>query len=265
MARSLDNHPPAAAADLPSPLAAAELALQLGALLLQSGASATRAVKVLGEVLGALGLPRAEVALTPELMTVVAGDGALPQPVARATPQIRWNIDRLSRLEGLVGTFLAGAGGHRQLREDLAGIAAQPSPYPPWMRIVAAAALGIALSRLLDADWSGTAVAALACAVGQSVRGRFASQRSLGLTTLIGAVVAAVVGALAVRFQLSQTPVATLTGAVAFLVPGLWLITGGLDVLGGRQLRFGLLRLTVAFLLFGIIVLGVAAAQAILS
>jgi hypothetical protein len=57
---------------------------------------------------------------------------------------------------------------------------------------------------------------------------------------------------------------ATMTASVALLVPGLWLITGGLDVTGGRQIRFGFMRLAVAFLIFAAIVVGIGLAQMII-
>ena len=253
------------AADLPAPLEAGNLALQLGALFLQSGATTGRVVRVMREALAVLGLPRAQAVVTPELMTVVAGDASLPHPVACVTPQIRWNIDRLARLEQLFGQVLEGARDRRQLREELERIGALPSPYSPWLLVAGSACLGASFSRLLQADWPGTAVAALACAAGQLVRSRIASKLSVGLTTLVTAVVAAAMGALGVRLHLSQTPVATITAAVALLIPGLWLVTGGLDLIGGRQLRFGILRLTVAFLLFGLIALGIGLALAIVA
>jgi uncharacterized membrane protein YjjP (DUF1212 family) len=259
----MERHSPAAVVDPPTPLEAGELALQLGGLLLQSGASTSRVVKVMREVLAVLGLPGAGAVVTPELMTVVAGDGSLPHPVVCVTPRISWNINRLAGLEQLVGEVLQGAGDHRQLREELERLRALPSPYRRWLYVAASAGVGASLSRLLAADWAGTAVAALACAAGQSVRGGIAGRFNLGLRTLITAVVAAVIGSLGVRLHLSQTPMATLTASVSLLVPGLWLITGGLDVLGGRQIRFGLLRLTVASLLFAAIALGVGLAQAI--
>ena len=239
--------------------------MQWGALLLQSGASTGRVVKAMREVLSVLGLPRAGVVVTPEMMTVLASDGSLPYPVMCVTPRISWNITRLAGLEELLGKTLRGAGDPRQLREDLERLRALPYPYSRWMPIVAYACVGTFLSRLLQADWSGTAVAALACAMGQLVRLRIAGRFNLGLTTLITAAVAAAVGALGVRLHVSETPMATLTASVALLIPGLWLITGGLDLLGGRQIRFGLMRLFVAFLLFSLIVVGVGVAQAIVS
>ena len=97
------------------------------------------------------------------------------------------------------------------------------------------------------------------------MRGAIGYKLNLGLTTLRSpAAVAAAVGALGLRLHLSQTPIETLTASVALLAPSLWLITGGLDVIGGRQIRFGLLRLTVALLLFVSIVLGIGIAHAIL-
>jgi len=260
----MERHSQAAVMDLPSPLEAADLTLELGALLLQSGASTGRVVKVMREVLSALGLPHAGAVATPELMTVVAGDGSLPHPVACVTPRISWNITRLARLEQLAGKALQGAGNHRQLREELEQIRTLPSPYKRWVSIVAYVCVGTFLSRLLMADWPGTAVAAVACGVGQSVRSSIAGKLNLGLTTLVTALVAAVVGSLGIRLHLSHTPVATVSASVALLVPGLWLVTGGLDLIGGRQIRFGLLRLTVAFLIFFTVVVGIGLAQVII-
>lgn len=262
----MERRSPAAPQDLPSPLEAADLGLQLGALLLESGASTGRVVKVVRGVLSRFGLPHAEAVVTPELMAIVSGDGSLAHPVMCVTPRIRWNIHRLAHLEPLVGQALSGAGdagNYRQLQEELERIQALPSPYSRWMFIVAWSCVGAALSRLFHADWPGTMVAALACAVGQWVRGALGYRLNLGLTTLVTAVVAAFVGALGLRFQLSHTPIETLTSSVALLVPSLWLITGGLDVIGGRQIRFGLLRLTVALLIFFTIVLGIGIAHAI--
>lgn len=259
----MERQSPAAVTDHPSPLEAGELALQWGALLLESGASTGRVVKVMRQMLAVLGLPRAGVVVTPELMTVVAGDGSLPHPLVCVTPPIRWNIHRLTQVEPFLRQALQGSGDFRQLREELERIRALPSPYHQWTLFVAYICVGIFLSRLLKADWTGTAVAALACAAGQSVRSRIAGRFHLGLTTLITAAVASLVGALGVRFHLSQTPAATLTASVALLIPGLWLITGGLDVIGGRQIRFGILRLTVAFLIFVTIVMGFGLAQAL--
>jgi uncharacterized membrane protein YjjP (DUF1212 family) len=261
----METHLPPKSADEPATLEAVNLALQMGALFLESGASTVRVVRVMRDVMSALGLPRAGVVVTPEMMTVVAGDGSLPYPVASVTPRIRWNIDRLASLERLAHRVMKGANDPRQLREELERLQALPSPYGRWMIVAAWACVGAFLSRLLEADWPGTAVAFLACAAGQYVRGGIADRFGMGLTTLITAVVGALIGALGLRLGLSRTETATLTASVAPLIPGLWLITGGLDVVSGRQIRYGIHRLTVAFLLFGMIVVSVYLAKVIVS
>ena len=239
---------------------AGELGLHMGALFLQSGASTARVVNVTRDVLSGLGLPRAEVVVTPELMMVVAGEDALPHPLVRVTPQIRWNIHRVVRLEQFVAKVQREPSDYRQLRQELEGIQALPSPHSRWTLILVWACVGAFLSRLMNADWSGTAVAALACAVGEFVRSGIGGRLQLGLTTLITGAVAAIVGALGLRLHVSQTPLPTLTASVALLIPGLWLITGGLDVISGRQIRFGLMRLVVAFLFLATIAAAIALA-----
>ena len=85
-----------AVSDQQETLEAVDLALQMGELLLRSGASTGRVVKVMRDLLATLGEESAGVALTPEQMTVAGAVGAVPFTVTRVSPRIAWQITRVA-------------------------------------------------------------------------------------------------------------------------------------------------------------------------
>jgi uncharacterized membrane protein YjjP (DUF1212 family) len=151
-----------------------------------------------------------------------------------------------------------------QWRRELQAVDEIAAPYGRWTLVAAYAVSAFCISRLFKTDWPGSVIAALACATAQIVRATIGSRFNVGVTVFITAMTASMFSTIGLRLHYSETIVPTLTSSVALLIPSLWLVTGGLDIMGG-QIRFGMTRMLISFLIFATIVTGIAFALLIVT
>jgi uncharacterized membrane protein YjjP (DUF1212 family) len=155
---------------------------------------------------------------------------------------------------------------------DTAGFASQvervkqlASPHNRWMTIFAAACAAAAFSRSTGGDWGGMGVVLVAAAVGQFVRSLL-QKRSLPrwAVTFFCAVISGFVAVAGLRLGWSRITGATLIGSVIYMVPGIPLINGFVDIASGKYLFLGVQRLFDASALFFIMTVAVAIANSAL-
>ena len=145
---------------------------------------------------------------------------------------------------------------------ELERIKTLSSPYNRRGTIAAAACAAGAFSQVAGGDWPGFAIAAVAAAAGQFFRPLLQANRRPGaLVTFVCGVLSALIAAVGVRLNYSQTAAATMIASVIYMVPGLPLINGFIDMTSQKYLLVGMERgLNAAFLF---LVLAISLAMAI--
>jgi uncharacterized membrane protein YjjP (DUF1212 family) len=236
-------------------------ALDAALLVFENGGSTAAAERSLRHVLAAEGLTGIE--STWRLDHVVLSgrlDGG-PRAHVRTIAPVVLNLVRAADAATLAERRRGGELDAAGFGAELDRIRTAPPAYPAWMLIAATAVACAAFAQLLDGDafW----LCALAGAAGQVVRSLWQRLQLMRATvTLLCALLSGLVGAAGLRLGLSATPAPTLVGSIIYLVPGVLLINGFLDLTRERFLFVGVQRLVLGAFLFLLIAIGVAVAAA---
>jgi uncharacterized membrane protein YjjP (DUF1212 family) len=136
------------------------------------------------------------------------------------------------------------------------------SPYGRWLAVVLAAATGACFSQIADGDWGSFGIALVAAGLGQFARSML--QTAAALTTLTSGFLSALIACVGLRFDFSEAAPATLMASVIYLVPGLPLIDGFIDMASHRHLLVGVERVVNGVYLFLLLAIAIALARAVL-
>jgi uncharacterized membrane protein YjjP (DUF1212 family) len=131
-----------------------------------------------------------------------------------------------------------------------------------WTTMSAAACAAAAFSRSTGGDWGGMAVVLVAAAAGQFVRSLLQKRTfSRWVITFFCALISGFIAVAGLRLGLSRVAGATLIASVIYMVPGIPLINGFIDIASGKHLFMGVQRLFDASVLFFIMTVAVAIAD----
>ena len=146
------------------------------------------------------------------------------------------------------------------------GAIAQAPPAPTWLFTLAAAAGAVALGVIFGLQHlSAAALIFASAAAGAALRRSLAQYTTnLFIQPFCAALLAGVVGALAVRYQLSSSLRLVAVCPCMVLVPGPHVLNGALDLIEGR-IGLGVARLTYAGLVIGAISAGLLLGLAVLG
>jgi uncharacterized membrane protein YjjP (DUF1212 family) len=169
------------------------------------------------------------------------------------------NLNILSEVEQLLGRFQQGQVRVGELKPELDRIATLPHHYSRGVIVAASGLACAAFCRLFGGDWAALAITAVAAAVAARVRTELNEHEvNYFLVVLLTALVASLLASSAL--WISQTAQSALTAAVLLLVPGVPLISAGVDILQG-YISAGLARVTTSLVVF----LGIALGLGIVS
>jgi uncharacterized membrane protein YjjP (DUF1212 family) len=243
---------------------AADVALDLASVVCQSGGSTNLSETVIRNVLKE---KNEEVAVVYRLDYLAASG------VADGVP---WTIVRPL---GPAGLHLARASEAAILSErlrrgdiDLAGSAAEVeriknlrSPHTRWTIVFAAACAGAAFSKMLNGDWGAFAIAFIGAGVGQFIRPLLQARKlSRYALTFVCALASGFLAVEGLRLGFSKYAAGTLIGSVIYMVPGVPLLNGFVEVTSGKHMVVGVQRLFDATTLFFILTVAVAIADSTL-
>ena len=104
----------------------------------------------------------------------------------------------------------------------------------------------------------------MAAGIGQFLRSLLQARKlAVAPVTLVCGVLSACIAGVGLRLGLSQTAPATLIASVIYMVPGLPLINGFVDMVSHKYLFVGLERIANAAFLFLILAIAIALAYAV--
>src|SRR5262249_19834572 len=177
------------------------------------------------------------------------------------------DMDRVASAARVMEEFGAGRLAPDAAAQAIAAISRAP-PVPAWLFTLAAAAGGVALAGIFRVEPPGPAALIFLSAAAGAIlrRGVARVSANVFLQPFCAALVAGVIGALAVRYQLSSSLRLVAVCPCMVLVPGPHVLNGALDLINGRM-NLGAARLIYAGLiivaisagfLFGLALLGVS-------
>ena len=232
--------------------------------LFLNGQSTEQTVAAAARLAGALGL-RAR--LTPrwsELALQVAGEPGAVIPFEGAGPT-GVDMDRVASVMRIVDEIAAGRLAPDAGRGEIEKASHTP-PTATWLFVIAAAAGAAALSVIFGVQHlAAAALVAGSAALGALLRRGLARlSGNVFLQPFVAALLAGVVGGLAVRYQLSSSLRLVAICPCMILVPGPHLLNGGLDLIRGR-IDLGAARLLFALLVVLAIAIGLLGGLALLG
>jgi uncharacterized membrane protein YjjP (DUF1212 family) len=243
-----------------------DLALDAAAMLIQSNAGTNVAARMFQCVLQGLGRPGFAIAPRLDLLTAVGRVEGRPVTVARPVGAVGTNLLRVSEGARIGERLARGKADRTMLRAEMDRLQRLPVTYPRWIVVLASGAAAACFTRIAGGDWGAFCIALVAAVVGQAVRLGLVERNALfGIVTFVAGLAAAVVAAAGLKLGLSRTAPAAVIASIVFLVPGLMLINGFMDVVSGRYLPIGLERLANALYLFLLLTLAIAIARAVMG
>jgi uncharacterized membrane protein YjjP (DUF1212 family) len=167
-------------------------------------------------------------------------------PASTSVSELRYNMAVLARVRTILGQVRRGELDPAAALVLLERVEADTPRHSRWLAALILSVAGAALAALLGADGSATGVVGVATGLGLLLRQEL-GRRHAGLLSLplTAAFVGAVLGGLAIRLGLTQTPELVLIVPALMLVPGPHMINGLLDLID-NHLPMSLARLGLA-------------------
>ena len=241
---------------------AIDTALDTAVLIIENGGSTVAANRAFAHVLAGYRKEGVTPVWRLDHVIVSAPGESVSATVVRpiATPGI--NLLRAAEAMALAERVAHGAIATADLPAALDRVKAVPSPYSRWMTVAAAACAAASFAGMIGGDWGSLGIAVVAVAVGQTLRSRLQAQKvAVALVTLVCGLLSAFIASAALRFGYSESVSSTLIASVVYMVPGLTLINGFIDLYSFKHALVGVERMIHATVLFLLLALAIAFAQ----
>jgi uncharacterized membrane protein YjjP (DUF1212 family) len=239
-----------------------ERALDVALVVMQNGGSTVMADRTFRNILKGYNQDGVSAAWRVDFVAASSVGEGRSSTVLRPVGPIGVNLNRASEAEILGERVARGEVGPAALDSEIERIKALATPYNRWVMIAAAACTAAFFSQIPGGDWGALGIAFVAAGIGQFLRSLLqAGKLAVAPVTLVCGVLSAFIACFGLRLGLSQTAPATLIASVIYMVPGLPLINGFVDVVSHKYLFVGLERIANAVFLF--LVLSIAIALAI--
>ncbi len=241
-----------------------DMALEVALIVMRNGGPTALADRTFANVLK--GYKQDGVSATWRLDAVAASTmvEGRASTVVRPVGPVGVNLARVSEAAVLGEQMARGEVDAAGAVPEVERIRTLASPYGRWVIVLAAACAAAFFSRIPGGDWGAFGIGFVAVAVGQSLRSVLQTrQLGVGAVTLVCGMLSAGIAGLGLRRGLSQTVAATWVASVIYMVPGLPLINGFVDMVSHKYLFVGLERIASAALLFLLLAVAIALAYAI--
>jgi uncharacterized membrane protein YjjP (DUF1212 family) len=234
-------------------------ALEAGVRTQMSGGYTARVQETMQAVAAAMGAQRAEASVSSVVVGLTVHRGGWSRTAFQRTPKIGMNFSELSALSQLTRDAPTMAPG--QIRERLDAIETTEGRYPlPLVLAMLGVACG-AFAALFGADLPGILAAAVGGYAGAAVRHQMAQWKYQPFIFCLAAAFASTI-IVVVLLPVTATPNPALAACVLYLVPGVPLLNGTADLIGGHYLN-SVVRLTMSLVIILASGLGVALALAL--
>jgi uncharacterized membrane protein YjjP (DUF1212 family) len=243
-----------------------ENALEAGLLVMRNGGSTVAADRSFTNFLKGTPQEGATAIWRLDFAAVTTTVGGQASTLLRPVGPIGVNLVRASEVAVLGERAARGDVAGTVLKLELERIKHLASPYGRWVTVAVAGATAGAFSQIPGGDWGSIPICIVAAAVGQFVRSLLQARKvAVAPLTLICGLLSALIAGVGLRLGYSQVEFATLIASVIYIVPGLPLINGFLDMLSHRHVVIGFERMGNAAYLFLVLAVAIALAHTIVA
>lgn len=249
-----------------SPESAISAALDVSLIIMENGGSTVRAERAFNEVLKGWHAEGAPALWRYDFVAVTRTTNDEPETLFRPIRPPGANLLRVAEASSLAQRIAKGDVDRPGIGAEVLRIRNIGSPYNAWLVVLAAALAAGFFTQFIGGDWGGFAIAFAAGTIGQTVRTALQSRKFGGATTTLAcALLSALIAAFGLRAGISQIAPATLIGSVAYMIPGLPLVNGFIDVASYRNITVGVMRILNAAFLFLILAIGIAVGESVVG
>jgi uncharacterized membrane protein YjjP (DUF1212 family) len=235
-------------------------------IIMENGGSTVRAERAFRGVLKGLNVEGVTTVWRYDFVAITRTTDAEPQTFVRPVGPPGANLSRVAEASMLAERVAKGDVGPAIIASELQRIRKIASPYDSRLIILAAAFAAGFFTLFIGGDWGGFGVAFIAGAIGQTVRFGLQTRKfGAATTTLVCALLSALLAAFGLRAGVSQIVPATLIGSVGYMIPGLPLVNGFIDVASHRNITVGVMRILNAAFFFLILAIGIAVGEAVVG
>lgn len=242
---------------------AAHLSLELGRLLLSSGADTAHVKESVERFAQGLGYEaHLLIAYEALLLTVIANHGFRTK-IGSHVPATLVNMESVEKLNRIVDETAAGSLSVADAALQLEALESARPLYPWWLIAASLGLTGASLSRLFGGDWSVFVTVYIAAFIGTAARQQLGRWRVHSLAIpFLSAFISGIIGGFGMRLHPSNVPELCLIAPGMLLVPGVPLINGIRDAIN-NNMALSLARLSFGLLTVAAIALGLIAATGV--
>jgi uncharacterized membrane protein YjjP (DUF1212 family) len=235
-------------------------------IIMENGGSTVRAERAFNDTLKGLNVEGAAAAWRYDFVAVTRVTAGEPETFFRPIRPPGANLSRVAEASTLAGRIAKGGVEQTVIASEVQRIRNIGSPYNTSLVVFAAACAAGFFTHFIGGNWAGFGIAFLAGGIGQTARVALQARRfGAAATTMVCAILSALIAAFGLRAGISQVAPATLIGSVGYMIPGLPLVNGFIDVASHRNMSVGIQRILNAAFLFLILAIGIAVGQAVVE
>jgi uncharacterized membrane protein YjjP (DUF1212 family) len=241
-----------------------ELALEAALLVMRNGGSTVAADRTFTNILKGYHQVGVAIWRLDFIATTSTVEGK-PSTLVRSVGPIGVNLVCVAEAAVLGEQVQKGEIPITDLGAEVERIKRLPSPHNRWVMMAAAACTAAFFSQIPGGDWGSLGIAFVAAGIGQFLRSLLQVRRlAVAPVTLVCGLLSASIASFGLREGFSQVTPATLIASVIFLVPGLPLINGFIDVTSHKYLFVGIERIANALFLFLVLAIAIALAGTVI-
>ena len=237
----------------------AHRSLQIGRILLGSGSDTGQVRSAMTSFASAFDCEAHLMVSYEALLLTVVADNQFRTKIGYRIPAMNVNMALVAAVTNLVGKVEQRQIDLGKSGEELDRIEHLPPVYGRWAVIIAIGLTAGSLARLFGSDWATFWVSWVAGSLGMWLRQILGRLRfNLFLIPFAGALTGGLIGGVAVRMGLSNTPALCLVAPGMIIVPGVPLVNGVQDIIK-NHVTMGLARLGLGLVItlaiaFGLII-----------
>jgi uncharacterized membrane protein YjjP (DUF1212 family) len=241
-------------------------ALDVSLIIMENGGSTVRAERAFNDVLMGSKVRGVVTLWRYDFVAVTRTTDGKGETIFRPIRPPGANLLRVAEASTLAGRVASGDVDQATLAYEVHRIRDIGSPYNAWLVIFAAACAAGFFTHFIGGSWGGFGIAFLAGGIGQTVRVALQARKfGAAATTTVCAILSALIAAFGLRAGIGQMAPATLIGSVGYMIPGLPLVNGFIDVASHRNMSVGIQRILNAAFLFLILAIGIAVGQSVVE
>ncbi len=241
-----------------------ERALDVALIVMQNGGSTVMADRTFQNILKGYKQSGASATWRTDFVAAIRAAEGHSATILRPVGPFGVNLLRVSEAAVLAERVAKGETDPAAIVSEVERINTLAPPCNRWVLIAVAACTAAFFSKIPGGDWGAFGIAFVAAGSGQFLRSLLQARKlAVAPVTLVCGVLSACIAGVGLRLGFSQTLPATAIASVIYMVPGLPLINGFVDLVSHKYLFVGLGRIANAAFLFLLLAVAIALANAI--